>query len=285
MEVKNTIKDLKASVALARQNGSRIGLVPTIGALHQGHLSLVKRACSECDFVVVSIFVNPTQFNNAEDLKTYPRTLEEDLRLLSENANVDVVFAPSVEEIYPQPDTRQFELGKLAEVMEGRYRPGHFNGVAQIVSKLFMFVEPYKAFFGEKDFQQLAIIRQLVKNLNFSIEIVGCPIVRYMDGLAVSSRNTLLTEEQRAIAPIIQATLRRSVEEMQYKMKPSEVVDWVTNTLNKIQPLQMEYYSIVDGITLQPVNSWEESDYVVGCITCYCGKVRLIDNSTYKKSI
>ena len=216
MEVKNTIKDLKASVALARQNGSRIGLVPTIGALHQVHLSLVKRACSECDFVVVSIFVNPTQFNNAEDLKTYPRTLEEDLRLLSENANVDVVFAPSVEEIYPQPDTRQFELGKLAEVMEGRYRPGHFNGVAQIVSKLFMFVEPDKAFFGEKDFQQLAIIRQLVKNLNFSIEIVGCPIVRYMDGLAVSSRNTLLTEEQRAIAPIIQATLRRSVEEMQY---------------------------------------------------------------------
>ncbi|MCF0190469.1 MAG: pantoate--beta-alanine ligase [Marinilabiliaceae bacterium] len=285
MEVKNTIKDLKASVALARQNGSRIGLVPTMGALHQGHLSLVKRACSECDFVVVSIFVNPTQFNNAEDLKTYPRTLEEDLRLLSENANVDVVFAPSVEEIYPQPDTRQFELGKLAEVMEGRYRPGHFNGVAQIVSKLFMFVEPDKAFFGEKDFQQLAIIRQLVKNLNFSIEIVGCPIVRYMDGLAVSSRNTLLTEEQRAIAPIIQATLRRSVEEMQYKMKPSEVVDWVTNTLNKIQPLQMEYYSIVDGITLQPVNSWEESDYVVGCITCYCGKVRLIDNITYKKSI
>ena len=285
MEVKNTIKDLKASVALARQNGSRIGLVPTIGALHQGHLSLVKRACSECDFVVVSIFVNPTQFNNAEDLKTYPRTLEEDLRLLSENANVDVVFAPSVEEIYPQPDTRQFELGKLAEVMEGRYRPGHFNGVAQIVSKLFMFVEPDKAFFGEKDFQQLAIIRQLVKNLNFSIEIVGCPIVRYMDGLAVSSRNTLLTEEQRAIAPIIQATLRRSVEEMQYKMKPSEVVDWVTNTLNKIQPLQMEYYSIVDGITLQPVNSWEESDYVFGCITCYCGNVRLIDNITYKKSI
>ncbi|MCQ2236887.1 MAG: pantoate--beta-alanine ligase [Bacteroidales bacterium] len=279
-----TISELKQAVAGARAEGKTVGLVPTMGALHVGHLSLIKRACDECDFVVISVFVNPTQFNNPEDLRTYPRTLEADKKLIEDNTSAQVVFAPSVEEVYPEPDTRQFSFGPIAEVMEGEHRPGHFNGVAQIVSKLFMFVEPDKAYFGEKDFQQLAIIRKMVKDYKFNIQIVGCPIVRYMDGLAVSSRNALLQEDERAIAPIIQATLRRSVEEMQYKMTPAEVIAWVTKTLNNIEHLEVEYYSIVDGLTLQPINEWNETNYVVGCITCYCGKVRLIDNITYKVS-
>lgn len=284
MDTITTIRDLKSAVSAARAKGQTVGLVPTMGALHIGHLSLVKRACEECDFVVVSVFVNPTQFNNPEDLRTYPRTLDADIALLSENTGANVVFAPTVEEVYPEPDTRQFAFGPIAEVMEGEHRPGHFNGVAQIVSKLFMFVEPDKAYFGEKDFQQLAIIRKMVKDMDFKIQIVGCPIVRYMDGLAVSSRNALLQEDERAIAPIIQATLRRSVEEMQYKMTPVEVISWVTKTLNGIEHLEVEYYSIVDGLTLQPIENWGDTEYVVGCITCYCGKVRLIDNITYKVS-
>lgn len=284
MDTITTIRDLKSAVSVARAKGQTVGLVPTMGALHIGHLSLVKRACEECDFVVVSVFVNPTQFNNPEDLRTYPRTLDADIALLSENTGANVVFAPTVEEVYPEPDTRQFAFGPIAEVMEGEHRPGHFNGVAQIVSKLFMFVEPDKAYFGEKDFQQLAIIRKMVKDMDFKIQIVGCPIVRYMDGLAVSSRNALLQEDERAIAPIIQATLRRSVEEMQYKMTPAEVISWVTKTLNGIEHLEVEYYSIVDGLTLQPIENWGDTEYVVGCITCYCGKVRLIDNITYKVS-
>ncbi|MCQ2201800.1 MAG: pantoate--beta-alanine ligase [Bacteroidales bacterium] len=284
MDTITTIRDLKSAVSAARAKGQTVGLVPTMGALHIGHLSLVKRACEECDFVVVSVFVNPTQFNNPEDLRTYPRTLDADIALLSENTGANVVFAPTVEEVYPEPDTRQFAFGPIAEVMEGEHRPGHFNGVAQIVSKLFMFVEPDKAYFGEKDFQQLAIIRKMVKDMDFKIQIVGCPIVRYMDGLAVSSRNALLQEDERAIAPIIQATLRRSVEEMQYKMTPAEVISWVTKTLNGIEHLEVEYYSIVDGLTLQPIENWGDTEYVVGCITCYCGKVRLIDNITYKVS-
>lgn len=284
MDTITTILDLKSAVSAARAKGQTVGLVPTMGALHIGHLSLVKRACEECDFVVVSVFVNPTQFNNPEDLRTYPRTLDADIALLGGNTAANVVFAPTVEEVYPEPDTRQFAFGPIAEVMEGEHRPGHFNGVAQIVSKLFMFVEPDKAYFGEKDFQQLAIIRKMVKDLDFKIQIVGCPIVRYMDGLAVSSRNALLREDERAIAPIIQATLRRSVEEMQYKMTPAEVIAWVTKTLNGIEHLEVEYYSIVDGLTLQPILNWEDTEYVVGCITCYCGKVRLIDNITYKVS-
>lgn len=284
MDTITTIRDLKSAVSAARAKGQTVGLVPTMGALHIGHLSLVKRACEECDFVVVSVFVNPTQFNNPEDLRTYPRTLDADIALLSENTGANVVFAPTVEEVYPEPDTRQFAFGPIAEVMEGEHRPGHFNGVAQIVSKLFMFVEPDKAYFGEKDFQQLAIIRKMVKDMDFKIQIIGCPIVRYMDGLAVSSRNALLQEDERAIAPIIQATLRRSVEEMQYKMTPAEVISWVTKTLNGIEHLEVEYYSIVDGLTLQPIENWGDTEYVVGCITCYCGKVRLIDNITYKVS-
>lgn len=282
MKIVTTIAELKSAVAEARKADKTVGLVPTMGALHKGHLSLVSRACSECQFVVVSIFVNPTQFNNPEDLRTYPRTLDADARLLADNANVDIVFAPSAQEIYPEPDTRVFELGPIAEVMEGKYRPGHFNGVCQIVSKLFMYVEPDKAYFGEKDFQQLAIIRKMVADFNFKLEIVPCPIVREESGLAVSSRNVLLTEESRKIAPLIHSVLKASVGLMS-DHSPKETADWVVGQLNATKGFEVEYYDIVDGDTLQTITSWNATNYVVGCITVYAGKVRLIDNITYKK--
>ena len=281
MKVVTTISALKSAVSEARKENKQVGLVPTMGALHEGHLSLVNKACEECDFVVVSIFVNPTQFNNPEDLRTYPRTLEADKSLLESQTRADVIFAPTVEEVYPEPDTRIFEFGPLAEVMEGKYRPGHFNGVGQIVSKLFMFVEPDKAYFGEKDFQQLAIIRKMTKDLKMDIDIVPCPIVREADGLAKSSRNTLLTKESREVAPQIYAALKGS-KQLTTDRTPKEVAQWVIGQLNSTEGLEVEYYEIVDGNTLQPINTWQETDYAVGCITVYAGKVRLIDNITYK---
>ena len=282
MKIVTTISELKTAVAAARNEGKTVGLVPTMGALHKGHLSLVGRACDECQFVVVSIFVNPTQFNNPDDLRTYPRTLDADVELLTANTRADVVFAPTAQEIYPEPDTRVFELGPIAEVMEGKYRPGHFNGVCQIVSKLFMYVEPDKAYFGEKDFQQLAIIRKMVADLKFNIEIVPCPIVREESGLAVSSRNVLLTEASRKIAPLIHKALKASVTLMT-DHTPKETANWVVGQLNSTKGFEVEYYDIVDGNTLQTITSWNETNYVVGCITVYAGKVRLIDNITYKK--
>ena len=281
MKVVTTISALKSAVSEARKENKQVGLVPTMGALHEGHLSLVNKACEECDFVVVSIFVNPTQFNNPEDLRTYPRTLEADKSLLESQTRADVIFAPIVEEVYPEPDTRIFDFGPLAEVMEGKYRPGHFNGVGQIVSKLFMFVEPDKAYFGEKDFQQLAIIRKMTKDLKMDIDIVPCPIVREADGLAKSSRNTLLTKESREVAPQIYAALKGS-KQLTTDRTPKEVAQWVVGQLNSTEGLEVEYYEIVDGNTLQPINTWQETDYAVGCITVYAGKVRLIDNITYK---
>lgn len=281
MKVVTTISALKSAVSEARKENKQVGLVPTMGALHEGHLSLVNKACEECDFVVVSIFVNPTQFNNPEDLRTYPRTLDADKCLLESQTRADVIFAPTVEEVYPEPDTRIFDFGPLAEVMEGKYRPGHFNGVGQIVSKLFMFVEPDKAYFGEKDFQQLAIIRKMTKDLKMDIDIVPCPIVREADGLAKSSRNTLLTKESREVAPQIYAALKGS-KQLTTDRTPKEVAQWVVGQLNSTEGLEVEYYEIVDGNTLQPINTWQETDYAVGCITVYAGKVRLIDNITYK---
>lgn len=281
MKVVTTISALKSAVSEARKENKQVGLVPTMGALHEGHLSLVNKACEKCDFVVVSIFVNPTQFNNPEDLRTYPRTLEADKNLLESQTRADVIFAPTVEEVYPEPDTRIFDFGSLAEVMEGKYRPGHFNGVGQIVSKLFMFVEPDKAYFGEKDFQQLAIIRKMTKDLKMDIDIVPCPIVREADGLAKSSRNTLLTKESREVAPQIYAALKGS-KQLTTDRTPKEVAQWVVGQLNSTEGLEVEYYEIVDGNTLQPINTWQETDYAVGCITVYAGKIRLIDNITYK---
>ena len=281
MEIIRTKKDLSEITNKAKNEGKTVGLVPTMGALHAGHLSLIERARKECDFVAVSVFVNPTQFNNANDLVTYPRTEEADCKLL-ESAGVDVAFIPSVEEIYPEPDTRVFDLGEVANVMEGPMRPGHFNGVAQIVSKLFEMVNPDKAYFGEKDFQQIAVIRKMVEICGFNLEIVSCPIKREADGLALSSRNVRLTPEGRKTAPIIYKTLKDSVEYSQSHTL-EETKNYVVNTLNATNGLEVEYYEIVDSISMQPVKDWKDTQNgVQGCITVYCGDVRLIDNIKYR---
>ncbi|MDF9830759.1 pantoate--beta-alanine ligase [Parabacteroides sp. PF5-6] len=281
MKVIHTIADLKNYLLKERQNKKSVGFVPTMGALHAGHLSLVHACTKENDICVVSIFVNPTQFNDPRDLETYPRTLNKDLALL-EPAGCDYVFVPRVEEMYPEPDTRVFDFGTIAEVMEGAHRPGHFNGVAQIVSKLFTFVEPDDAYFGEKDFQQIAIIRAMVRQLQMNVRIHACPILREPDGLAMSSRNVRLSDEQRQKAPLIARTLKESINFVPGK-KVQEVIDFVVTTLNEEPVMRVEYFEIVDGYSLESVRDWSESDYIVGCITVYCGEVRLIDNMTYKR--
>lgn len=281
MKIISKVDLLKQAVREAREKQLSIGLVPTMGALHEGHKSLVERARSENDVVVVSVFLNPTQFNNADDLRTYPRTAEADAAML-ESCGVDIAFMPTVEDVYPEPDTRVFHLGPVAEVMEGAMRPGHFNGVCQIVSKLFAMVEPDRAYFGEKDFQQIAVIRAMVKQLGFNLEIVQCPCVREADGLAKSSRNVRLTPVVRRVAPAIYRTLKESLNfAVDHTLQQTH--DWVVATLNAYPEMDVEYFSICDGNTLQPLENWDDSDYVVGCITVYCGDVREIDNITYKK--
>ena len=283
MKIIRTVRELREAVADARSNDRTVGLVPTMGALHAGHLSLVGRSVRENGFTVVSVFVNPTQFNNPDDLRTYPRTEEADCRLL-ESAGVDVAFIPSVEEMYPEPDNRVFDLGPVAEVMEGAMRPGHFNGVAQIVSRLFDMVRPTRAYFGEKDFQQIAVIRRMVELEGFDLEIVECPICRHDDGLAMSSRNVRLTPAQRDIAPAIHRTLKSSVEKAE-NLTLAETRKYVVDELNSMPHMKVEYYEIVDPLTMQPIDSWEapHNRPAVGCVTCYCGEVRLIDNIKYNK--
>ena len=280
MKIIDTIKDLRLLLDESRAAGKSVGLVPTMGALHAGHASLVERAVRENDVVVVSVFVNPTQFNDKNDLKNYPRTLDADCALL-ERIGATVAFAPSVEEMYPEEDTRQFSFAPLDTVMEGACRPGHFNGVAQIVSKLFYAVEPDRAYFGEKDFQQLAIIREMVRQLGMELEIVGCPIVREEDGLAMSSRNTLLSEDERERALTISSTLFASVDFAKINTLAATKA-FVEDMINDTPGLELEYYQIVDGNTLQEIGEWSDSDYVVGCIALFCGNVRLIDNIKYK---
>ena len=275
MKVIYTVADLRS--ALANHKGEQIGFVPTMGALHAGHLSLVERARKECGVVVVSIFVNPTQFNDKGDLAAYPRTLPADLELLSP-IGPDYVFAPSVEEVYPTPDTREFDFGMVDKVMEGASRPGHFNGVGQVVSKLFDFVEPHKAYFGEKDFQQIAVIKELVRQMGSPVEIVECPIVRDADGLALSSRNTLLDEAHRAAAPHIYATLRKAVERKAEFASPAEMVAWVEEEINKNPLLKCIYFEVVDALSMQSVAEWTNDCNTQGCIAVQCGSVRLIDN-------
>lgn len=282
MRVVKTISELKSLISGYKQENKTVGLVPTMGALHVGHKSLVDRARKENDIVVVSVFVNPTQFNNKQDLATYPRTEERDCALL-EAAGCDVVFMPAVEEVYPEPDNRQFDLGAVAEVMEGAHRPGHFNGVAQIVSKLFGFVEPDRAYFGEKDFQQIAVIRKMVQLEGFKLQIVACPIKREDDGLALSSRNVRLTAEQRQLAPNIYRVLKESCN-FAKSHTVAETEKFVVDSLNALPQMEVEYYSIVDALTMQPVSDWADADSITGCITVYCGEVRLIDNIAYKKA-
>lgn len=282
MRVVKTISELKSLISGYKQENKTVGLVPTMGALHAGHKSLVDCARKENDIVVVSVFVNPTQFNNKQDLVTYPRTEERDCALL-EAAGCDVVFMPAVEEVYPEPDNRQFDLGAVAEVMEGAHRPGHFNGVAQIVSKLFSFVEPDRAYFGEKDFQQIAVIRKMVQLEGFKLQIVACPIKREDDGLALSSRNVRLTAEQRQLAPNIYRVLKESCN-FAKSHTVAETEKFVVDSLNALPQMEVEYYSIVDALTMQPVSDWADADSITGCITVYCGEVRLIDNIAYKKA-
>lgn len=280
MKIVNSIQELKRYLAEERQYNKQIGFVPTMGALHNGHLSLVKRCVEENDVCVVSIFVNPTQFNDKNDLATYPRTLDKDSALL-EPVGCDYVFAPTETEMYPEPDTRTFDFGTVSAVMEGARRPGHFNGVAQIVSKLFYAVEPDNAYFGEKDFQQIAVIRAMVKQLNIPVKINACPILREDDGLALSSRNVRLTPEQRQKAPLIARTLKESTNFAAGK-SVQETIDYVVNTINADPVMRVEYYEIVDGITMESIKDWSDTEYAVGCITVYCGEVRLIDNVRYK---
>ncbi len=293
MNVVHTVSDLKAQLAAFRSNGCSIGLVPTMGALHAGHASLVRRSLIENDATAVSIFVNPTQFNDQNDLDKYPRTLESDCQLLTAVADevasekgkesIIVVFAPSVEEIYPEPDTRQFSYPPTDTVMEGAFRPGHFNGVCQIVSKLFSFAEPTRAYFGEKDFQQIAVIRRMVDDKGFDLLLCPCPIVREADGLALSSRNTLLSTDERQTAVNISHTLFESLEYAKNHTL-EETRQWVVSKIDKVEGLEVQYYNIVDGKSLQDISSWDDSDDIVGCITVFCGHlpVRLIDNIRYK---
>ena len=262
--------------ALGSRDRSGIGFVPTMGALHAGHRSLVERARRECATVVVSVFVNPTQFNDKTDLKNYPRTPEADLRLLEE-VGADYVFMPSVEEVYPEPDTRTFDFGMIDKVMEGATRPGHFNGVAQVVSRLFDLVKPAKAYFGEKDFQQIAVIREMVRQLRIPVEIIPCPIVRGEDGLALSSRNTLLDTDHRTAAPYIYKVLKAAVEKS-HQTTPDQLAAWVTAQVESNPLLKVIYFQVVDAATMQQVRTWEESPVIQGCIAVQAGEIRLIDN-------
>ncbi len=281
MKVVFTVKELQDALAEQRALNKTIGFVPTMGALHKGHASLVKRSVDENDVTVVSVFVNPTQFNDSTDLDKYPRTLEADCALLGD-CGATLVFAPSVNEVYPEPDTRQFSYAPIDTVMEGKFRPGHFNGVCQVVSKLFNMVQPTRAYFGEKDFQQLAVIRAMTADQKFGIDIVGCPIVREDDGLAMSSRNTRLSEEERKNALNISRTLFKS-RTFAADNTVAETIAKVTEWINTTPGLELEYFEIVDGDTLQPIDDWNESPYIVGCITVFCGPVRLIDNIVYKE--
>ena len=260
MKTVRTAKELREAVGAVKADGRSVGFVPTMGALHAGHVSLIERARADNDVVVVSVFVNPTQFNNPDDLRTYPRTEEADSEKL---------------------DTRVFELGPVAEVMEGAMRPGHFNGVAQVVSRLFRMVQPDRAYFGEKDFQQISVIRRMVEIEGFDIEIVACPIKREADGLALSSRNVRLTPGQRAVAPAIHRILAESVDGASGR-SVDEVKRAVTDAINAVDGMEVEYYEIVNPADMQPIAEWSEAEGgAVGCVTVYMGDVRLIDNIKY----
>lgn len=280
MNIVNKISELRLALDECRGRGCSIGLVPTMGALHEGHASLVRRSVAENDVTVVSVFLNPTQFNDPKDLERYPRTLEADCELL-EACGADIVFAPGVEEVYPEPDTRCFSYPPTDSVMEGAMRPGHFNGVCQIVSKLFSYVEPDKAYFGEKDYQQIAVIRRMVADLGFGLEIVPCPVIRQADGLAMSSRNTLLSDEERQTAANIYRVLNES---RTLGLSVQQTHDYVVKEIDAIPMLEVQYFNIVDGDTLTDVSSWDEAQSIVGCITVFCGEkpIRLIDHIRYK---
>lgn len=276
MLVINTVNELVKTAAALRGEGKTIGLVPTMGALHEGHLSLIRRAREQNDVVFVSIFVNPVQFNNPDDLRKYPRTLDSDVQLIGDLA--DYVFAPSVEEVFPTPPTEEYHYGPVEEVMEGAARPGHFNGVGVIVGRLLKWTNPHKAYFGEKDYQQIAVIRQLVRICDIQSEIVPCPIVREPNGLAMSSRNRLLSPEQFELA----ANIHRILEASKQQPDVPQIKAFVESEIGKIDAFKLDYFEIADDLTLQTVNSLADAQGVMGFITVYVGEVRLIDNIRYK---
>ncbi len=279
MKVLSTVSELKKEIRKTAL--SPVGFVPTMGALHDGHLSLVAAASASCPLVVVSIYVNPTQFNDKNDLISYPRTPDTDLKLLqSVLRETDIVFTPDDKEIYPEKDDRIFHFGNLNRVMEALHRPGHFNGVAQVVSKLFEIVEPDTAFFGMKDFQQLAVIKELVRQTGNKVKITGCPIIRESDGLAMSSRNQLLEHEIRKNAPVIFRTIT-AASDMIKSHDIAELKAFVTNSINSVPGFKVEYYEIVDDTELIPVNFKSElksGTKYFGCIAVKAGYIRVIDN-------
>ena len=278
IQIVEHIAQLKAAISSLKGKGKSVGLIPTMGALHEGHTSLIRQSQRETGVSVVSIFVNPTQFNDTTDLEKYPRDLNGDLKILKNILqSEDLVFTPDVKEIYPEKDTRVFDFGQLDKTMEGKFRKGHFNGVAQVVSRLFNIVTPDKAYFGEKDLQQLAIIKRLVQQENLPIKIISCPIIREEDGLAMSSRNQRLSNRQRAEAAIIPKTLFQAKDQTQY-MEVDELKKWIIKTIHESEILEVEYFEIVDGEDLVPINNWSDSRMVVGCIAVQVGNIRLIDN-------
>lgn len=284
MQIITSKQELLSQVEACKRQNKTIGLVPTMGALHQGHASLVRRSVSENDVTFVSVFVNPTQFNNKEDLAKYPRTLERDAELLA-TIGADFVFAPTPEEMYSAEEmntTFSFDFAGLDLVMEGKMRPGHFNGVVQVVSRLFYLVQPDRAYFGEKDFQQLCIIHHMVERSSMTgtfgdLKIIDCPIVREESGLALSSRNERLSEDEKHTALAISKTLFASLDWAK-SLSVHEVEQKVIETINNVDGLEVEYYEIVDRTTLQPATTF---DNAIGCVTVYCGPVRLIDNIKY----
>lgn len=276
MKIFEKIADTKAYLQQHNNNGKTIGFVPTMGALHEGHLELMRRAKNENDILAVSVFVNPIQFNNPEDLKKYPRDLQKDIDKL-EQVGCDVLFSPEVEEMYPGSVTKQYDFGSVETVMEGAFRKGHFNGVAVVVEKLFDIIQPDRAYFGEKDFQQLAIIKRLVEMESIPVRIIPCPIVREKDGLAMSSRNSRLNEQERSIAPFIYQTLVKSKEKSK-NMTPDEIRFMVENMFADQKEFRLEYFEVADDVQLHPVYDWSESKGVMGFIAVHLGNIRLIDN-------
>jgi pantoate--beta-alanine ligase len=260
-----------------KASGLTLGFVPTMGALHAGHISLIEASKNTCDLTICSIFVNPTQFNDKKDLERYPKTPASDLEMLK-NAGCDLVFMPSVQEMYPQKDERTFDFGKLDKVLEGAHRPGHFNGVAQVVSRFFDIIQPHKAFFGNKDYQQVMIIKALVKLLNYNIEIVTCPTLREPDGLAMSSRNALLSVEERKAASLIPVLMMRAKTLMDNGSEVPNIKVEVMAELSKNSIYRLDYFAICDGDTLEEITSFSQTNKPVALIACFVGKIRLIDN-------
>ncbi len=285
MKTFNLIKDIKNHISELKSSSDKpttIGFVPTMGALHKGHISLIEKAKKENDVVVCSIFVNPIQFDNKEDLKKYPRDINEDIKKL-EDIGCDILFNPCADEMYPKnksnctDEQKSVNLGELDKTMEGKYRTGHFDGVAIVVNKLFDIAKPDKAYFGEKDFQQLCIIKYLVKQNNIPVQIIGCSIIREKDGLAISSRNIRLTSEQRNIAPVIYKTLKKAKEKSRY-LSVEEIKILVTKEINKNKLLKLEYFEIVDIYSLKSIYKWSDTKKTIACIAVYLEKIRLIDN-------